>query len=43
MAVIKHTALNLLTQAKPITSFKNRRKKAAWNTDYLEVVINRTS
>ena len=29
MAAIKHTAMNLLTQAKPITSLKNRRKKPA--------------
>lgn len=43
MAVIKHTALNLLTHAKPIASFKNRRKKAGWNTDYLEAVINQTA
>jgi predicted transposase YbfD/YdcC len=28
MAVIKHTALNLLATAKPITSLKNRRKRA---------------
>jgi predicted transposase YbfD/YdcC len=32
-AVIKHPALNLLTQAKPTISLKNRRKKAAWNQD----------
>jgi hypothetical protein len=43
MAVIKHTALNLLMQAKPITSFKNHRKKAGWNQDYLEKVISRTA
>ncbi len=29
MAIVKHTAMNLLTQAKPITSLKNRRKKPA--------------
>ena len=28
MAIVKHTAMNLLTQAKSITSLKNRRKKA---------------
>jgi predicted transposase YbfD/YdcC len=39
MAVIRHTALNLLTQAKPTISLKNRRKKAAWNQDYLARVI----
>jgi predicted transposase YbfD/YdcC len=43
MAIIKHTAMNLLTQAKPITSFKNRRKKAGWNRDYLEKIIRRTA
>lgn len=43
MAVIKHTALNLLTQARPITSLKNRRKKAGWNQDYLEKIINQTA
>jgi hypothetical protein len=36
MAIIKHTAMNLLTQAKPTTSLKNRRKKAGWNTGYQE-------
>lgn len=43
MAIIRHTALNLLSRSKPITSFKNRRKKAGWNTDYLETVIRQTS
>ena len=43
MALVKHTALNLLMQAKPITSFKNRRKKAGWNLGYLEKVIRRTT
>lgn len=43
MALVKHTALNLLTQAKPITSVKNRRKKAGWNQDYLEKIIRRTA
>ncbi len=43
MALVRHTALNLLTQAKPITSFKNRRKKAGWNLTYLENVIRRTA
>lgn len=39
MAVIKHMALNLLKQATPTTSLKNRRKRAGWNTDYLAAVI----
>lgn len=43
MAVIKHTALNLLTQTKPTISLKNRRKKAAWNQDYLARVIAGTA
>lgn len=43
MAIIKHTAMNLLTQAKPVTSLKNRRKKAGWNQDYLEKIIRRTA
>ena len=29
MAVVKHMALNLLHQAKPIMSLKNRRKRTA--------------
>ncbi len=28
MAVVKHMALNLLHQAKPASSLKNRRKRA---------------
>jgi predicted transposase YbfD/YdcC len=43
MAVIKHTAVNLLTQAKPTISLKNRRKKAAWNQHYLAQVIAGTA
>ena len=43
MAVIKHTALNLLTQAKPAISLKNRRKKAAGNQEYLARVIAGTA
>jgi predicted transposase YbfD/YdcC len=43
MAIVKHTAMNLLNQAKPITSFKNRRKRAGWNQDYLEKIIRRTA
>ena len=39
MALIKYTARNLLTPAKPTTSLKNRRKKAGWNQDDLEKVI----
>jgi len=43
MAVIRHTALNMLGQAKPTTSLKNRRKKAGWNQDYLAQVIRGTA
>ena len=43
MAVVKHMALNLLTQARPTTSFKNRRKRAGWNTNYLAQVIQQTT
>lgn len=43
MAVIKHTALNLLTQAKPTLSLKNRRKKAGWNQEYLAAVLTGTA
>jgi predicted transposase YbfD/YdcC len=39
MAMVRHAALTLLSRAKPITSFKNRRKRAGWNTDFLETVI----
>lgn len=39
MAVVKHMALNLLQQAKPTTSLKNRRKLAGWSTDYLNALI----
>jgi len=38
-AVIKHTALNMLSQAKPTTSLKNRRNRAGWNADHLAAVI----
>jgi hypothetical protein len=43
MAIVKYVAMNLLTQAKPITSVKNRRKKTGWNQDYLEKIICRTA
>jgi predicted transposase YbfD/YdcC len=39
MAVVKHIALNLLRDAKPTTSLKNRRKLAGWNRDYLYAII----
>ena len=43
MAVIKHTALNMLNQAKPNTSLKNRRKRAGWNQDYLARLVQGTA
>lgn len=39
MAVVKCAAMNLLAQAKPVTSLKNRRKRAGWNQDYLEKIV----
>src|SRR4051812_8966212 len=43
MAVVKHMAVNLLHQARPTVSLKNRRKRAGWNTAYLESLIRQTA
>ena len=43
MAIIRHTALNLLSRARPTTSLKNRRKRAAWNASYLETLIRQNA
>jgi hypothetical protein len=43
MAIIRHTALTLLSRAKPTVSVKNRRNRAGWNVDYLETVIRQTA
>ena len=43
MAVVKHMAISLLHQAKPTTSLKNRRKRAGWNTRYLEALIRQAA
>jgi predicted transposase YbfD/YdcC len=43
MAVVKHMAMNLLRQANPTTSLKNRRKRAGWNPAYLESLIRQTA
>jgi len=43
MAVVKHMALNLLRQAKPTISLKNRRKRAGWNTDYLAALVQQAA
>jgi predicted transposase YbfD/YdcC len=43
MAVVRHIAANLLHRARPTTSLKNRRKRAGWNTSYLESLIRQTA
>ena len=43
MAVVKHMAMNLVRQAKPETSLKNRRKLAGWDLAYLETLIRQTA
>ena len=43
MAITRHTALNLLSRAKPTTSLKNRRKRAGWNVDCLKTIIRHTA
>jgi predicted transposase YbfD/YdcC len=43
IAVVRHMALNLLRQAKPTTSLKNRRKLAAWSLDYLDRLVRRAA
>ena len=43
MAVVKHMALNLLRQAKPTLSLKNRRKRAGWNIEYLAALVQQTA
>jgi len=43
MAVVKHMALNLLRQAKPTLSLKNRRKRAGWNVEYLAALVQQTA
>jgi hypothetical protein len=43
MAVIKRTALNLLSAAKPTISLKNRRKRAGWNPEYLAALLRATA
>lgn len=43
MAVVRHMAVNLLRQAKPTVSLKNRRKRAGWNTGYLDAPIRQTA
>ena len=42
LRVYKDMALNLLRQAKPTLSLKNRRKRAGWNTEYLAALVQQT-
>jgi len=43
MAVVRHMATNLLHQARPTVSLKSRRKRAGWNTAYLETLIRQSA
>jgi predicted transposase YbfD/YdcC len=43
MATVRHMAMNLVRQARPTTSLKNRRKLAGWNQDYLETLVRQTT
>jgi predicted transposase YbfD/YdcC len=43
MGVVRRMAMNLLRQARPTTSLKNRRKRAGWNTKYLESLLRQSA
>jgi predicted transposase YbfD/YdcC len=43
MAVVRHMATNLLHQAKPAISLKNRRKRAGWNTTCQESLLRQAA
>ncbi len=43
MAVVRHMAVNLLRQAAPSVSLKNRRERAGWSTAHLETLIRQTA
>ncbi len=43
MATVRHVAVNLVREAHSTHSLKVRRKKAAWNNDYLETLMRRTA
>jgi predicted transposase YbfD/YdcC len=43
MAVVKHMAVNLLHQAADRHSLKVRRRKAAWNVNYLQALLHQTA
>src|SRR4051812_9008242 len=43
MAIVKHMAMNLVQQATPPPTQKNRRKLAGWDPGYLETLIRQTA
>ena len=43
LSVVRHMAMNLVQQATPTTSLKNRRKLAGWDPSYLETLIRQTA
>jgi predicted transposase YbfD/YdcC len=43
MAIIRHTAVSLLSRAKSTVNLKNRHKRADWKVNYLENVIRQTA
>ena len=43
MAIVRHMAINLVRQATPTASLKNRRKLAVWDLSYLETLIRQTA
>lgn len=43
MPGVKHMAVNLIRQAKPMISLKNCRKLAGWNPSYLDALIRHTA
>src|SRR4051794_349537 len=43
MAVVRHMAVSLPHQASPTASPKNRRKRAGWNTAYLESLVRQSA
>ena len=43
MAIVRRMALNLVRQATPTTSLKNRRKLAGWDVFYLETLLRQTA
>jgi predicted transposase YbfD/YdcC len=43
MAIVKHMAMNLVQQATPTTSLKNRRKLAGWDPGYLKTLLRQTA